>query len=324
MTNTTHRPAHRGTMIGGIWLIGLGLIFLAQQLLDIPWSQAWPLFLILAGVATGARHLLGWGRRRQGALVSLIGPIILIGLGVVFLVNNSGLWRVELGELWPLVLVAIGILLLIGAILPGSRVAAADSLSLDLDGVTDAEVRLRFGAGELWVAAGSADKLVEGQFQGGVVSKRPSPGRVELQPDTESGAWPWAGEPLTWRVGLSPIPLLDLRFEGGASRSELDLRQLRVRRLDLKTGASQTTVSLPEAAGETTVSADAGAAQLNFIVPAGVAARIHSQMVVGSSRIDQARFPSSGSGAYESLDYATAANRVEIDVRGGMGSVSVR
>jgi len=323
MADTTYRPAQSGAIIGGIWLIGLGLIFLAQQLLDLPWSRAWPLFLILAGIGLGARQLLGWGRRAgRSPIAGLIGPLILIGLGVVFLVNNTGLWRIELGQLWPLVLVAIGVLLLIGAVLPGSR-GSTDSLSLDLEGLTDAEVRLRFGAGELRVAAGSPDKLVEGEFSGGVVTRRPSPNRVDLQPDTDGGAWPWGGERLDWRVGLSPTPLLDLRLEGGASRAELDLRQVRVRRLDLKTGASQTTVWLPEAAGETSVSADAGAAQLNFHVPAGVAARIRSQMVVGSSQIDQARFPSSGSGRYESPDYATATNRVDLEIRGGVGSVSV-
>jgi hypothetical protein len=202
--------------------------------------------------------------------------------------------------------------------------SGVDRLALDLEGVTDAEVRLRFGAGELRLGAGSPDKLVEGDFDGGVAVNRPMPNRVDLQPDTDSGRWPWAGEKLDWRIGLSPAPILDLRFEGGASRSELDLRELRVRRLDVKTGASQTTVWLPVAAGVTSVSADAGAAQLVFHVPDGVAASIRSQMVIGATDVDQSRFPSSGSGRFESLDYAGAANRVELDVRGGMGNVTIR
>jgi hypothetical protein len=330
MANRTYRPVHAGVAMGGVWLIGLGLVFLAQQLLDIPWGRAWPLFLILAGVALGIRAFLSWGRGwGPPPAVGLIGPIVLLGLGILFLGTNTGVWDINIGDLWPLILVVIGVVLLLGAVWPGSRSgtrsgAGSDEVALELQGVTDAEVRLRFGAGELRVAAGSAGNLVEGQFDGGVIVKRPSPNRVELQPDMERGMWMWGGERLDWRVGLSPEPLLDLRFEGGASRTELDLRGLRVRRLDVKTGASQTSVWLPESAGQTVVSADAGAAQLNFHVPEGVAARIHSQMVVGATDVDQSRFPSTGSGRYESADYTTATNRVEIEVRGGMGNVTIR
>jgi hypothetical protein len=334
MANRTYRPAQAGVAMGGVWLIGLGIIFLVQQLLDIPWSRAWPLFLILTGIALAIRWALGWGPRSMGApLGGLLGPLILIGLGVVFLLQFSGLWDVSFGQLWPIALLVIGALLLLGAILPGGRRTApaveraasgVDHLALELEGVTDAEVRLRFGAGELRLGAGSPDKLVEGDFQGGVAVNRPMPNRVDLQPDTDSGRWPWGGEKLDWRIGLSSSPVLDLRFEGGASRSELDLRELRVRRLDVKTGASQTTVWLPVAAGVTSVSADAGAAQLVFHVPDGVAASIRSQMVIGATDVDQARFPSSGSGRFESPDYAGATNRVEIDVRGGMGNVTIR
>ena len=75
---------------------------------------------------------------------------------------------------------------------------------------------------------------------------------------------------------------------------------------------------LPRAAGATTVKAQAGAASLTFEVPAGVAARIRTRMALGSAQVDQSRFPASG-GGYESPDFATAANRVEIDARAGSG-----
>ena len=72
----------------------------------------------------------------------------------------------------------------------------------------------------------------------------------------------------------------------------------------------------------TTVRAESGAASLTFEVPSGVAARIRTRMAIGSTQIDQARFPSTA-GGYESPDFATAANRVEIDLQGGVGSVRV-
>ena len=57
-------------------------------------------------------------------------------------------------------------------------------------------------------------------------------------------------------------------------------------------------------------------------VPAGVAARIRSRMALGSSHVNETRFPRTSSG-YESPDFGTATNRVDIDVQGGVGSVRI-
>jgi len=94
-------------------------------------------------------------------------------------------------------------------------------------------------------------------------------------------------------------------------------------RLELRTGASETTVTLPRAAGVTDVKADAGAASLTFIVPNGVAARIRPKVVIGSIRVDEDRFPRSGSD-YQSPDFGSAPNRVDLEINGGVGSVRVR
>jgi hypothetical protein len=96
----------------------------------------------------------------------------------------------------------------------------------------------------------------------------------------------------------------------------------RPRTLELHTGASDTRVRLPRAAGATTVTAETGAAALVVEVPRGVAARIRSGMAIDSSQIDEQSFPRTSTG-YESADYATAANRVDLDLQGGVGSIRV-
>jgi hypothetical protein len=45
-------------------------------------------------------------------------------------------------------------------------------------------------------------------------------------------------------------------------------------------------------------------------------------MALGTTRVDETRFPRIGD-SYQSIDYGTAANLVDIDVQGGVGSVSV-
>jgi hypothetical protein len=65
-----------------------------------------------------------------------------------------------------------------------------------------------------------------------------------------------------------------------------------------------------------------GAASLTLEVPIGVAARIRSKMALGSSQIDESRFPRTFDG-YLSPDFEGAANRVDITIEGGVGSVKV-
>ena len=189
-------------------------------------------------------------------------------------------------------------------------------------GAQHAAIRLKFGAGSLTTRPAGSGSLVDGDFRGGVLHRELGPGNVELEQDTTYGM-PWLSNDSTWTVGLTAEVPLDLTIDAGANRARLDLRELRIRRLQLKTGASDTTVVLPQAAGVTDVRAEAGAATLTFVVPAGVAARIRSKVGLGSSQVDESRFPRMGDG-FQSLDYATAANRVDLDISGGVGSVRVQ
>jgi hypothetical protein len=195
-------------------------------------------------------------------------------------------------------------------------------LAIPLAGASEASVRIKFGGGELFVERGPDEMVVSGEFRGGVVHRTAGPGRVELE--QEGWHWPWSRDEWPrWRVALTGAVPLDLEIEGGASKTVVDLGDLRIRTLSIRTGASETRVSLPRAAGLTTVTSESGAAAIFFDVPAGVAARIRTKMGLGGSDVDTARFPRVGE-VWESPDFATATNRVEIDAQGGLGSVTVR
>jgi TM2 domain-containing membrane protein YozV len=61
-----------------------------------------------AAPAAGAAPAAAAGGEQSSAL----GPIILIGLGVLFLLNTMGLFRIyRMGEFWPVILIAIGLYL---------------------------------------------------------------------------------------------------------------------------------------------------------------------------------------------------------------------
>ncbi len=315
--------ARRGSLIGATWLIGLGVIFLIQRAADLGWSEAWPLFVILAGVA-GLIGVVVNERYELSGIWAFTWPIAWIVVGVLLLSSTTGSLATGPGEViaeyWPWALVALGVWFIIGAVVPAGR-GLAETLAIPLAGATDASVRIQFGAGNLATRPAAPGNLVDGDFAGGVIHRLIGPGRVELQQDTRYGL-PWLERASNWTVGLTAEVPLDLRIDAGANKSVLDLRELRVRGLELHTGASDTRVLLPRAAGMTTVRAEAGAASLTIEVPQGVAARIRTRMALGSTQVDQTRFPPTA-GGFESPDFMSAANRVEIDAQGGVGSLRV-
>lgn len=317
-------PRRRGPLIAGTWLIGVGVVFLVRQSMGLSWDEAWPLFVILVGVASFVSTLLDW-RPGASGLWSFTWPAVWTAVGVLLLLSTTGQLGTEPGELieqgWPWLLVALGVWFLIGAFFPGGS-KPREQLVVPLRAAGSASVKVKFGAGNLTTRPAALGALLDGEFRGGVIHREHGPGIVELEQDTTWGM-PWLNNESSWTIGLTREIPLDLKIETGASRARLDLRDLKLRGLELKTGASESTVLLPSAAGASDVRAEAGAASLTFIVPTGVAARIRSRMALGSNQVDEARFPRMGD-SYQSTDYATADNRVDLHIQGGVGSVRVR
>ena len=318
---TVARP---GLVIAAVWFIGLGAVFLIRDQFGWSWGEAWPLFIILLGTSSLVSSLAGY-RRLSAGTWSLLWSVAWIAIGAVLLLSTTRAIAISPADLiatwWPVALIAMGVWFLIAAVWPGGT-RPLENLSLPLaPGAPSAEVRIRFGGGELHVERGTPGMLVSGSFSGGVVHQQTGPNAVQLEPYT-GGGWPFMWDRrLDWQVGFTDEVPLDLRVDGGASRATLDLSDLLVRRLELHTGASDTRVTLPNAGG-TAVRAEAGAASVTIAVPDGVAARIRARMAVGSVSVNEARFLRSGEG-YESADYATNPRRSEIDVQGGVGAVRI-
>jgi len=343
--------------VGGI-LTMVGVVLAVQEAYDLyqTWAYAWAL-VAPGGVGLGLT-IYGLVTRRwddfRGGLGALAAGIVIFLVGFLFFEGVLDLSDGQFQDLTevavPVLLVGIGAIVLVGAFIPGPwrrpHVAVHDErdrvgsergeagsgwaapvperLGLGLEGAADAEIMVTFGAGRLAIGPAAPGMLLDGTYDGGVRVERAGPGRVRLSPPAPTSL-SWNRAPYTWRVGLTAEIPLRLRVESGAAEGELELSSLRLAELRLRTGASETRVTLPSAAGFTRVDAEGGAAGLRFRVPEGVAARIRSSMAIGSSDIDTARFPRTPAGdAWESPDFAGAANRVEIEFRGGIGTLSVR
>ena len=78
-----------GSLTAATWLIGLGIVFLVQRAADLPWSQAWPMFLILVGVASFVTTILH-GRYVYGGLWAFTWPVAWIVVGSILLASTTG------------------------------------------------------------------------------------------------------------------------------------------------------------------------------------------------------------------------------------------
>ena len=257
---------------------------------------------------------------------------IIVLLGVVLLVDQLLPGFNAWGVFWPLVLILLGVWFLFGRSLVGSSGnLVTEQVNQPLGDIREARIRFHHGAGRLEVnPSGTPGTLLSGSFSGGVeqsLDRTGTSARLSLR--TRSDAffvgWPFTymHEGLMWNVALTREIPLQLELETGASESRLNLQDLRVTELSLKTGASSTTITLPANAGQTRVNVQSGAASVDLRVPQGVAARIRVQSGLAGIDIDRERFPEAA-GGYETPGYGSSANQVDIFVETGVGSVSIR
>ncbi|MGA8871002.1 MAG: DUF5668 domain-containing protein [Candidatus Acidiferrales bacterium] len=108
MTNGPRRGVGPGLLVG-LWITALGVIFLLDQLGVIPahisFEFVWPAILIVAGL--GIMFYTHAGNRFWG--------VILLVWGLASLSNVLGFFRIHIGSLWPLVLIALGISMLLNS-----------------------------------------------------------------------------------------------------------------------------------------------------------------------------------------------------------------
>jgi hypothetical protein len=259
---------------------------------------------------------------------SLFWGIVLIVLAVLLLFYQQGWLKGDIfSYFWPLIIILFGIWLLIGALGRGRSEAVGQKLSIPLESARSARIKLEHGAGRLNIRAGaSSTEVLNGVFGAEVDYKSHlETDQLQVKLRTSPHFWAWVpGESLDWDICLNGDIPLNLKVDSGASASTLDLTDLKVVELDIDTGASRTEVSLPANAGNTLVDIHSGAASININIPTGVAARIKTKSGIASINVDSNRFPRMDGDLYQSADYATAANRADITIDTGVGSVEIK
>lgn len=252
--------------------------------------------------------------------------LLFIALAFLLLFKRLGWIEGDVwGYFWALAFLFGGIWL-IGAYVNRNRPVEGERVSIPIEGAARASISIDHGAGKIDLRAGAPPGiLMTGTFANGVdIHSQQDKDRLVVKMCNPPTFWVWSpGASADWEVHLNPDVPLSLDIDSGASASILDLTDLKVTDLNLETGASSAEITLPAGAGLTRVQISSGVSAVKIHIPQGVAARIRTQMGLAAVNIDQNRFPSQGSGIYQSPDYAAAANQVELEIESGVSAVDI-
>jgi predicted membrane protein len=93
-------------LVPGLILVGIGALFFVNNLHIIyirEWMAYWPVILIAIGIVKLVDSNFAGGRVAGG---------VLFGLGAIFLAQSLGFLQVRMRDLWPLILIGLGVLML--------------------------------------------------------------------------------------------------------------------------------------------------------------------------------------------------------------------
>ena len=248
----------------------------------------------------------------------------LILVGVLLFLQTQGYIGNILPYLWPLALILVGGWIILGVYWKPAN-SPEETFSIPLGAAHSINYHFSHGAGQLEISGGApAGRALVGTEAMGMNKSSQLDGdrldvRVEAGPSFVPILGPGQG---VWRFQLAQDVPVRLTVESGASFMNIDLTNVLATRFALKTGASSTNVTMP-AHGTSYLDVESGAASLKIRIPEGTAARIRVKDSVISMDVDTNRFPRLDSGLYQSSSYDTSADRAEIHIASGLGSVKV-
>jgi len=253
---------------------------------------------------------------------------IFILFGILWMLRNAGIITFNIWDVfWPLFLMLLGIWILVGPLF-GGKLSAGEPVSVPLEGAARARVRINHGAGRMNIKGEPlAGNLLSGTFNRGLrVNSKLEADQLNVNLRTPEVFVPWLwgpGTAMDWTFSLNNAIPLSLRFSTGASQSHIDLSELLVTDLVLETGVSETRLVMPAHAGLTTARVQSGVSSVYVTIPEGVSARISVQSGLAGVSINRDRFPRQ-TGGYQSPDYDTATNKIDLRIETGLGSVEVK
>jgi hypothetical protein len=120
---------------------------------------------------------------------------------------------------------------------------------------------------------------------------------------------------------LNTHPVWDIEVEGGMAAFNFDLSNYKIRKLSFQGGMASCNVKMGQPVGVTSVEFQGGMASFSLKIPQNVACRITTGTALSSKNFEG--FTKTADSNYETPGYSQAANKINIDIEGGMSDFKV-
>jgi len=136
---------------------------------------------------------------------------------------------------------------------------------------------------------------------------------------------PWAAcnAATEWQIHLNPTIPLDIAAHSGGGNVTLDLTGLTVTRLTAGTGGGNMEVILADTAAGMEAAIKTGAGNVTVHIPSGIAVKVQATSGLGKVIVD-APLCQIDKKTYQSPDYDSAVDKLEITASSGAGNVSIK
>ncbi len=296
-------------------------------------------------------------KHRSYSLWRLVIGLPVIFIGLQFLAMNFGwnwTWTENIWQLWPLLIVLFGILLItrghgvprwVGYVLALLVITAgvlwavtrpavnheAQTTTIRVpygETITTARYFVTSGASTVTIRGG-ADDLVNGSFMSNSgrtvnVTSTENAGEttVRLTPDSAHEWWFFPSMRNTIDLRLRDGLTSTVTVDAGASKIDADLRTVPVTDVEFKAGASTMAVTLGDAVAQAHLTIDAGASTMTIRVPltVGIELRLDAGATTKHFSSDLKKIDDD---RYETDGYATAAKKVSIDIDAGASTITI-
>lgn len=296
-------------LIGGIILIAIGIIALMVTFFDfkIVWEELakfWPVFIIIFGVS-----LLPLNKVLKSVCVILI--IIISCLIYSNEVNgNENLSDEKTSEILM------------------EEVETQEFSSPFKDNTTEASVEINYGAGMLYLnspveelvkARNMSDKIVQNlylEYEGShadiVFDVEDDNYQVNDIEEVKSNRFD---------ISLNKNPIYDFELNLGASELNFDFSEYKVSDVEINSGASNIDIKLGELYDSTYVVISTGVSKIRIGIPNNSGCRLECESVLTLRDFDG--FVKKSSNVYETSNYSSAENNIEIEFEGAMSEFEV-
>ncbi len=297
-------------LVGGIILIAIGIVALLVTFFDlkIVWEELakfWPVFIIIFGIS-----LLPINKVLKSVCVIVI---ILISC-LIYCSEVNGNEKI-IDETISEVLIEEG-------------TETQEFSSPFKDNITEASVEINYGAGMLYLNSPVEELVKARNISNQMVQKlylEYEGSHADIVFDVEDDNYQVNNieevKSNRFDISLNETPVYDFELNLGASELNFDFSEYKVSDIEINSGASNIDIKLGELYNSTRIVISTGVSKIRIGIPNNSGCKLECESVL--SLKDFEGFSKKSSNEYETSNYSSAENKIEIEFEGAMSEFEV-